>query len=259
MFSSIVDAHLSILCSVVLSSYAWYSVLNTFSTFLSVCCSSLLSTFPYLFSRHSVIFFEAYTNRNSQMCLFIVSSLHVTPHTHRSIFISFTSIRFFLQSHDQHIMHFVLSVLSCQRRMGRIVTQSSSAVNPCLGVSCGPTKEPVVSGSSCVCKVDPCSELTCRVQYVAVRVGTGCECRYGQSVGGDVSAGFVDVLAREDTVDETTVVEGGIDLDNLGEVEISLPDEETTTTTARPVTRPGLRPGRRPSRGRSVPRSMIPV
>ena len=193
-----------------------------------------------------------------QICLLLIVSLRVTPHTH--ILISFTSIRFSCNV----ILLFILSVLSCQRRRGRIASASTrpmSAVNPCLGVSCGATEEPVVSGSSCVCRIDPCSALTCRVQFVAVRVGSSCECRYGQGVGGDVRAGFVDVLGREDSFDETSVTEGGVNLGNPGEGGLSLPDEEPEpepTTTARPPTRPGRSRGR--SRGRVVrPGDMIPV
>ncbi|KAI0218835.1 hypothetical protein LSAT2_029477 [Lamellibrachia satsuma] len=151
---------------------------------------------------------------------------------------------------------------SCQRR-GRMRSPSTRSRNPCAGIICEPTKEPIITGNSCACKVDPCEQQTCRVQFEPVRVGSKCECRYAQSAGGDIRPGFIDAFGfgsrRAEDADGTFVVEGGINLDNLGGGDdFSLPEEEPTTTTARPASRPGRR--RRPSRGHSaLPGSMIPT
>ena len=81
----------SILFFVVLSS----SFLICPQLFLIICSSSLLITCPYHFCCISVIFLEACaTLVVPRMCSFLILSLRVTPHIHRSILISFTSIRF---------------------------------------------------------------------------------------------------------------------------------------------------------------------
>ena len=67
------------------------SVLNIFP---SVRSSSLLITCPYQFNRLYVIFLEACATLVPRMCSFLILSLRVTPHIHRSILISSTLIRF---------------------------------------------------------------------------------------------------------------------------------------------------------------------
>ena len=61
-------------------------------TFLSMCSSSLLITCPYQFNRLLWSFYVPLVV--PQMCSFLISYLRVTSHIHRSILISFTSIRF---------------------------------------------------------------------------------------------------------------------------------------------------------------------
>ena len=64
-------------------------------TFLSMCSPSLFITCPYQINLLSVIFLEACaTLVVPRMCSFLILSLRVTPHIHRSILISVTSIRF---------------------------------------------------------------------------------------------------------------------------------------------------------------------
>lgn len=152
---------------------------------------------------------------------------------------------------------------SCQRRRGRMRSSPTRFSNPCANVTCDLTKEPVIHGDTCICKVDPCKSLTCRSQFEPVRVGSKCECRYAQSAGVDILPGSLDVFGigdREEQTDETSVAEGGLNLGNLGDGdEFSLPDEEPTTTTVSPPRRtPSRRRGR--SRGHSaLPGSMIAV
>ena len=55
-----------------------------------MCSPSLLITCPYQFNLLSVIFWKP----APRMCSFLILSLRVTPHIHRSILISVTSIRF---------------------------------------------------------------------------------------------------------------------------------------------------------------------
>ena len=60
-----------------------------------MCSPSLLITCPYQFNLLSVIFLEACaTLVVPRMCSFLILSLRVTPHIHRRILISVTSIRF---------------------------------------------------------------------------------------------------------------------------------------------------------------------
>ena len=60
-----------------------------------MCSPSLLITCPYQINLLSVIFLEACaTLVVPRMCSFLILSLRVTPHIHRSILISVTSIRF---------------------------------------------------------------------------------------------------------------------------------------------------------------------
>ena len=69
--------------------------ISALNTFLSMCSPSLLSTCPYQFNLLSVIFLEACaTLVVPRMCSFLILSLRVTSHIHRSILISVTSIRF---------------------------------------------------------------------------------------------------------------------------------------------------------------------
>ena len=151
-------------------------------------------------------------------------------------------------------------VRSCQQR-GRMRSSSTRSSNPCSGITCDSNKEPVISGSHCLCKIDPCKEHTCRDPFEPVRVGSKCECRYAQSGGSDISPGYMDVFGfgtRTDAEDETAVAPGGINIGNLGgddDLPLPLPEEEPTTTTARPRTRPGRR--RRPSGGHSVLPSVV--
>ena len=66
--------------------------MSTSSILLTMCSSFILLTWPYHFSRFSVIFLDACTTLVVPlMCLFWISSLLVTPHIHLSILISFTS------------------------------------------------------------------------------------------------------------------------------------------------------------------------
>ena len=66
--------------------------ISTSSILLTMCSSFILFTWPYHFSRFSVIFLEAYTALVVPlMCSFRILSLLVTPHIHLSILISFTS------------------------------------------------------------------------------------------------------------------------------------------------------------------------
>ena len=68
--------------------------ISAFKTFPSMCSPSLLSTCPYQFNLLSVIFLEACaTLVVPRMCSFLILSFLVTPHIHRSILISVTSIR----------------------------------------------------------------------------------------------------------------------------------------------------------------------
>ncbi len=151
-------------------------------------------------------------------------------------------------------------IRSCQRRRGRMRSSVTRSSNPCSRITCDSNKEPVISGSQCLCKIDPCKEINCRPQFEPVRVGSKCECRYAQSAGSDIRPGYLDVFgfgSRTDAEDETSVAAGGINIANLGgDDDLSLPEEEPTTTTARPRTRPGRR--RRPSGVHSVlPGSMV--
>ena len=60
---------------------------------LTMCSSFILLTWPYHFSRFSVIFLDACTTIVVPlMCSFRILSLLVTPHIHLSILISFTLI-----------------------------------------------------------------------------------------------------------------------------------------------------------------------
>ena len=66
--------------------------MSTSSILLTICSSFILLTWPYHFSRFSVIFFDACTTLVVPlMCAFRILSLLVTPHIHLSIRISFTS------------------------------------------------------------------------------------------------------------------------------------------------------------------------
>ena len=68
--------------------------ISTSSILLTMCSSFILLTWPYHFSRFSVIFLEACaTLAVPLMCSFRILSLLVTPHIHLSILISFTSSR----------------------------------------------------------------------------------------------------------------------------------------------------------------------
>ena len=68
--------------------------MSTSSILLTVCSSSILLTWPYHFSRFSVIVFDACTTLVVPlMCSLRILSLLVTPHIHLSILISFTSSR----------------------------------------------------------------------------------------------------------------------------------------------------------------------
>ena len=68
--------------------------MSTSSILLAMCSSFILLTWPYHFSRFSVIFFDACTTLVVPlMCSFRIVSLLVTPHIHLSILISFTSSR----------------------------------------------------------------------------------------------------------------------------------------------------------------------
>ena len=69
--------------------------ISAFNTFLSMCSPSLLITCPYQINLLSVIFLEACaTLVVPRMCSFLILSFRVTPHIHRSILISVTSLRF---------------------------------------------------------------------------------------------------------------------------------------------------------------------
>ena len=69
--------------------------ISALNTFLSMCSPSFLITCPYQINLLSVIFLEACaTLVVPRMCSFLILSLRVTPHIHRSILISVTSIRF---------------------------------------------------------------------------------------------------------------------------------------------------------------------
>ena len=60
-----------------------------------MCSSSLLITCPYHINLLSVIFLEACaTLVVHRMCSFLILYFRVTPHIHRSILVSVTSIRF---------------------------------------------------------------------------------------------------------------------------------------------------------------------
>ena len=110
-------------------------------------------------------------------------------------------------------------VRSCQRRRGRMRSSSTRSSNPCSGITCGSNKEPVISGSQCLCKIDPCKYITCRPHFEPVQVGSKCVCRYVESAGSECecryaqSAGvYLDVFGygtRADAEDETAVAPGG--------------------------------------------------
>ena len=86
-------------------------------TFLSMCSPSLLITCPYQFNLLSVIFLEACaTLVVPRMCSFMILSLRVTPHIHRSILISVTSIRFsclFVVAHVSALIALLALSLFC--------------------------------------------------------------------------------------------------------------------------------------------------
>ena len=66
--------------------------ISTSNILLTMCSSFILLTWPYHFSRFSVIFLDACTTPVVPlMCSFRILSLLVTPHIHLSILISFTS------------------------------------------------------------------------------------------------------------------------------------------------------------------------
>ena len=68
--------------------------ISTSNILLTMCSSFILLTWPYHFSRFSVIFLDACTTPVVPlMCSFRILSLLVTPHIHLSILISFTSSR----------------------------------------------------------------------------------------------------------------------------------------------------------------------
>ena len=68
--------------------------ISTSNILLTMCSSFILLTWPYHFSRFSVIFLEACTTPVvPPMCSFRILSLLVTSHIHLSILISFTSSR----------------------------------------------------------------------------------------------------------------------------------------------------------------------
>ena len=74
--------------------FPWY-IRSHLNTFLSMYSPSLLITCPYQLNLLSVIFLEACaTLVVPRMCSFLILSLPVTPHIHRSILISVTSIHF---------------------------------------------------------------------------------------------------------------------------------------------------------------------
>ena len=78
------------------SSSLLFPGISALNTFLSMCSPSLLITCPYQINLLSVIFLEACaTLVVPRMCSFLILSLRVTPHIHRSILISVTSIRFY--------------------------------------------------------------------------------------------------------------------------------------------------------------------
>ena len=66
--------------------------MSTSSILLTMCSSFILLTWPYHFSRISIIFLDACTTLVAVlMCSFRILSLLVTPHIHLSILISCTS------------------------------------------------------------------------------------------------------------------------------------------------------------------------
>ena len=68
--------------------------MSTSSILLTMCSSSILLTWPYHFSRFSVIFVDVCTTLVvSLMRSFRIVSLLVTPHIHLSNLVSFTSSR----------------------------------------------------------------------------------------------------------------------------------------------------------------------
>ena len=68
--------------------------ISTSNILLTMCSSFILVTWPYHFSRFSVIFLDTCTTPVVPlMCSFRILSLLVTPHIHLSILISFTSSR----------------------------------------------------------------------------------------------------------------------------------------------------------------------
>ena len=78
-----------------LSSLFLFPGISILNTSLSMCSSSLDITCPYQFNHLSVIFQDTCSTLIVPlMCSFLILSLRVTPHIHRCILISVTSIRF---------------------------------------------------------------------------------------------------------------------------------------------------------------------
>ena len=68
-----------------------FTGMSTSNILLTMCSSFILLTWPYHFSRFSVIFLDACTSLVPLMCSFRILSLLVTLHIHLCILISFTS------------------------------------------------------------------------------------------------------------------------------------------------------------------------
>ena len=97
--------------------------ISALNTFLSMCSPSLLITCPYQINLLSVIFLEACaTLFVPRMCSFLILSLRVTPHIHRSILISVTSIRFSCLFVVAHVSDSTSTILMSNLHCVRVVT-----------------------------------------------------------------------------------------------------------------------------------------
>ena len=136
------------------------------SILLTMCSSFILLTWPYHFSRFSIIFLDACT---TLMCSFRILSLLATPHIHLSILISFTSSR--------ASCPLVVAQVSAPNNRADLTTVSDhSFVNLPLQLHWHP---PVKQHSTASLPVSPCctqslrrpSSLSCIKEYLATDSG----------------------------------------------------------------------------------------
>ena len=89
--------------------------MSTSNILLTMCSSFILLTWPYHFTRFSVIFLDACSTLGVPlMCSFWILSLLVTPHIHLSILISFTSSVLLVPSLSPRFLHHTTELVGPQ-------------------------------------------------------------------------------------------------------------------------------------------------